>query len=53
MEALFRVLVDSGASDLHLRSGEPPLLRRHGELVRQEQPALPAERLDDDARSPS
>jgi twitching motility protein PilT len=46
MEALFRVLVDSGASDLHLRSGEPPLLRRHGELVREEQAAIPAERLD-------
>jgi twitching motility protein PilT len=46
MEGLFRVLVDSGASDLHLRSGEPPLLRRHGELVREEQAAIPAERLD-------
>ena len=46
IEALFRVLVDSGASDLHLRSGEPPLLRRHGELVREEQAALPAERLE-------
>jgi twitching motility protein PilT len=46
IEALFRVLVDSGASDLHLRSGEPPLLRRHGELVREEQAAIPAERLD-------
>jgi len=46
MEALFRVLVDSGASDLHLRSGEPPLLRRHGELVREAQAAIPAERLD-------
>jgi twitching motility protein PilT len=46
MEALFHVLVDSGASDLHLRSGEPPLLRRHGELVREAQAAIPAERLD-------
>jgi twitching motility protein PilT len=46
MEVLFRLLVDSGASDLHLRSGEPPLLRRHGELVREGQTALPAERLE-------
>ena len=46
MEVLFRVLVDSGASDLHLRSGEPPLLRRHGELVREGQAAIPAERLE-------
>ena len=46
MEALFRVLVDSGASDLHLRSGEPPLLRRHGELVREGQAPIPADRLD-------
>ena len=43
------LLVDSGASDLHLRSGEPPLLRRDGELVREEQPAIPAERLEHDA----
>jgi twitching motility protein PilT len=46
MEVLLRLLVDSGASDLHLRSGEPPLLRRHGELVREGQAALPAERLE-------
>jgi twitching motility protein PilT len=46
MEELFRLLVDAGASDLHLRTGEPPLLRRHGELVRQERPALGADRLD-------
>src|SRR5215212_1086479 len=38
MDALFRVLVQSGASDLHLRSGEPPMLRLHGELSRQNQP---------------
>jgi twitching motility protein PilT len=46
MEVLLRLLVDSGASDLHLRSGEPPLLRRHGELVREGQGALPAGRLE-------
>jgi twitching motility protein PilT len=46
MEVLLKLLVDSGASDLHLRSGEPPLLRRHGELAREEQAPIPAERLE-------
>jgi twitching motility protein PilT len=46
LDDLFRLLVDAGASDLHLRSGEPPLLRQHGELARQDRPALPAERLE-------
>ena len=46
IEDLFRLLVDAGASDLHLRTGEPPLLRLHGELVRDERPAVGAERLE-------
>jgi twitching motility protein PilT len=46
METLFRILVQSGASDLHLRSNEPPMLRVHGELSRQDQPALSPERLE-------
>jgi twitching motility protein PilT len=46
MDVLFRTLVQSGASDLHLRSNEPPMLRIHGELARQDQPALPAERVE-------
>jgi len=46
MDDLFRLLVDAGASDLHLRSGEPPLLRHHGELARQDRPALSADRLE-------
>jgi twitching motility protein PilT len=46
MDTLFRLMVESGASDLHLRSGEPPMLRLHGELGRQDQPAIPAERLE-------
>jgi twitching motility protein PilT len=36
MQDLLRALVDRGASDLHLRSGEPPVLRIHGEVVRLE-----------------
>jgi twitching motility protein PilT len=46
LETLFRLLVQSGASDLHLRSNEPPMLRLHGELSRQEQPALSAARVE-------
>ena len=32
---LLRALVQSGSSDLHLRVGEPPLFRTHGEIKRQ------------------
>jgi twitching motility protein PilT len=46
MDALFRLMVSAAASDLHLRSGEPPMLRLHGELTRQDQAAIPAERLE-------
>jgi twitching motility protein PilT len=46
IEALFRVMIETGASDLHLRSGEPPILRRNGELVRHDAPAVPGERLE-------
>ena len=34
MEELFRALVASGSSDLHLRTGEPPVMRLHGEMER-------------------
>jgi twitching motility protein PilT len=33
---LLKTLVDQSASDLHLRVGEPPILRIHGELKRME-----------------
>ena len=46
MDELLRLMVDAGASDLHLRSGEPPMLRQHGDLVRQDRPAITAERLE-------
>ena len=47
MEALLRLTVDVRASDLHLRTGEQPILRRDGELVRQEGQVVGAETLDD------
>ena len=40
MDNLLRQLVDQGGSDLHLRCGEPPILRRHGEMVRLDEPPL-------------
>jgi twitching motility protein PilT len=46
MERLLRLLVEAEASDLHLRSGQPPLLRRAGELVRESGPPILPERLE-------
>jgi twitching motility protein PilT len=37
---LLRALVKSGSSDLHLRVGEPPVFRTHGEVARQKGAAL-------------
>ena len=34
IDALLRQLVSKGGSDLHLRVGEPPVLRLHGEMMR-------------------
>jgi len=34
MERLLRTLVDVGGSDLHLRVGEPPIIRKSGEMTR-------------------
>ena len=33
IDAFFQVLIDAGASDLHLSEGQPPKVRRHGEIV--------------------
>jgi len=46
IEALLRIAVARGASDLHLRAGEPPILRCHGEIVRLgDQPRLRADEV--------
>jgi twitching motility protein PilT len=34
LDALLRQLVDKQGSDLHLRVGEPPIIRMHGEMTR-------------------
>jgi twitching motility protein PilT len=33
IDQFFQVLIDAGASDLHLAEGQPPKIRRHGEIV--------------------
>jgi len=34
IDALFKMMKDQGASDLHLSSGNPPIFRLHGEMAR-------------------
>ncbi|HET7340927.1 MAG TPA: type IV pilus twitching motility protein PilT [Methylomirabilota bacterium] len=34
LDAFFKLMFDTGASDLHVVSGQPPILRVHGELER-------------------
>jgi len=46
MEELLRLLVEAGASDLHLRTGMPPLLRLDGELKPDAHPPLAGDRLE-------
>src|SRR5216117_1838923 len=43
---LLRALVQSKSSDLHLRVGEPPIFRTHGEMTRQSGGALSTEQLE-------
>ncbi len=45
MEDLLREAAEKGASDLHLSTGEPPMLRVNGDLVRTEHTALSAENV--------
>ena len=46
MEKLLRLLIEREASDLHLRVGEPPILRRDGDLVRQSGDPVESEQLE-------
>ncbi len=43
---LLKALVKSGSSDLHLRVGEPPIFRTHGEMKRQGSGPLTNDALD-------
>jgi twitching motility protein PilT len=51
LDVLLRVMVEKGASDLHLRCGEPPILRLHGEMQRLDEPPLEPLWLDAMLRS--
>lgn len=43
IQQLFKVMVDSGASDLHITVGTPPGMRIHGDIVRVKLNALTAD----------
>jgi twitching motility protein PilT len=43
---LLRALVQTASSDLHLRVGEPPMFRTHGEIKRQSGPGLSVNDLE-------
>lgn len=45
IDNLLRDLVSKEASDLHLKAGEPPFMRIHGELRRSEYPPLEEDQL--------
>ena len=45
IDALFKMMKDQGASDLHLSTGSPPIFRIHGELERLNFKALSHEEL--------
>ena len=44
IDQFFEVLINAGASDLHLGEGQPPKIRRHGEIVPIRNEALDARR---------
>ncbi len=46
MDRLLRILVERGGSDLHLRVGEPPIVRASGHLERLDEPALDGTALE-------
>jgi twitching motility protein PilT len=45
-ERLLRALVERRGSDLHLRVGEPPVVRASGELERLDEPPMTAAQLE-------
>ena len=51
LDGLLKTMVQKGASDLHLRCGEPPIVRLHGEMTRLEGGTLEPTALDAMIRS--
>jgi twitching motility protein PilT len=44
IDHFFQVVIESGASDLHLAQGQPPKIRRHGEILSiRDEPLTPEE----------
>ncbi len=43
IDALFKMMQQQGASDLHISTGAPPIFRLHGEMVRVKSPNLTQE----------
>jgi twitching motility protein PilT len=46
IDDLLRMLVEKEASDLHIRAGEPPVMRIHGELTRTDFPRMTGEDVE-------
>ena len=51
MSDLLQLVVSEGASDLHIRTGVPPVIRLHGVLHRVEGPKLRSEDAEELMRS--
>jgi len=45
IDELFSILVEKGGSDLHLLEGQPPKIRRHGEVAKIQEEALSRESM--------
>ena len=43
IDQFFEVLINAGASDLHLAEGQPPKIRRHGDVIPIREETLTAE----------
>jgi twitching motility protein PilT len=46
IDQFFQVLIDAGASDLHLAEGQPPKIRRHGDVIPIREEVLTAEEIN-------
>jgi len=46
IDQLFEILINAGASDLHLAEGQPPKIRRHGDVIAIREELLTAEEMN-------
>ena len=47
LQSLLKATLDAGASDLHLSTGQPPMIRLRGRMVKSQAPALDADNARD------